>query len=889
MNIFRGLIKKLRGQKGELEGGAKSLVTALIVITILLAYLPVINTAAKGGDWTISGALTYLEGNGYTVYADPSGNFYSNTLLPNSDNTYDIGSSSLAYRDLFLGRNASIAGTATIGTANVTGIITATTGNIDTVNGTQGTFTTGNFTSLYQNGFQVPTASGTPDYVVGVNTIYDDVFIFGDNATYATGYWVKSGATGQVVYTSVTWADAHAWAIANKTNNQMAWIASSNTTLEVPTGRTATYVVAANDAPAHVKAQADEVLTGAGMQTRINAVLTALNVTGIHQSLVLFGSFTCDGQINAVSNVDVELVGIITVASDSNIHGIEFDGTVNPITNSIWRNINLVRSGTTNGSQIYGIHFTGTINHTVQLLSPTITNSIDSTGADCYSAGLMIGNGSGTYYVTEPFIDAGTITVTNSNTGGAYGISIYHGNGEPEITNTRATTTASGSAVYVTEWIGNALLTNMTGKGYVNGFSTDGGGYTLDNSNFYAGAGGSNSAGIRLGNSGSGRINNTNGYSYPVNHSNAFIAVADSETTITGGYFGPQRYDQISGWSLVNSLPADNGRFRPDFTTFNWGLSGIMNLFFTGNNPGVTLKIGYTVGGGEIASGVDISAGGTGALVGLSVTVPVEFAAGAYMYITPSANYTGYIYVGWTATYNYACWGAYFTSGVKLAKITFKNSTISGAMAGNDIGVYFDNTPTTHKVRFENCRIQTLGNFAPAYSEITFTQSPFFNCVFSMNGGTYANYAARLPYGDSNTYLINLSTISEFIPPGKVRTYTGTIATLTENAFNSLDNPFGQAVRVLDLQVYVSTAATATSPNIDCGIGSSATTDYATMFDDLPGETIGFYKSTIATPGTQTVPVLWQSGAGNRYLNHSIKGAAATGMVATYVVTVMGN
>lgn len=127
-----------------------------------------------------------------------------------------------------------------------------------------------------------------------------------------------------------------------------------------------------------------------------------------------------------------------------------------------------------------------------------------------------------------------------------------------------------------------------------------------------------------------------------------------------------------------------------------------------------------------------------------------------------------------------------------------------------------------------------------------------------------------------------------YIGAGEIVTHCGSIATLTQDAFNSVDNPFGQNVALLSLDIYVATAATATAPNIDCGIGSSATTDYATLFDDLPGETIGFYRSTIATPGTQTVPILWASGSGNRYLNMSIKGAAATGMVATYVATVMG-
>jgi hypothetical protein len=128
-----------------------------------------------------------------------------------------------------------------------------------------------------------------------------------------------------------------------------------------------------------------------------------------------------------------------------------------------------------------------------------------------------------------------------------------------------------------------------------------------------------------------------------------------------------------------------------------------------------------------------------------------------------------------------------------------------------------------------------------------------------------------------------------YLAPGEVRTYSGTIATLTENAYNSIDMPYLQSGRVIKLDIYVSTAATATTPNIDCGIGSSATTDYVTLFNDLPGETIGYYTSTIATPGTQTVPQTWETGGGNRYLNMSIKDAAATGMVATYTVTVMGN
>lgn len=55
--------------------------------------------------------------------------------------------------------------------------------------------------NLSISGFQVPKASGTPDYVVGVNTAADDV-------PGSSGYWVKSGVTGQVIRsTADTYAD----------------------------------------------------------------------------------------------------------------------------------------------------------------------------------------------------------------------------------------------------------------------------------------------------------------------------------------------------------------------------------------------------------------------------------------------------------------------------------------------------------------------------------------------------------------------------------------------------------------------------------------------------------------------------------------------------------
>jgi hypothetical protein len=646
---------------------------------------------------------------------------------------------------------------------------------------------------------------------------------------------------------------------------------------DIPTGRGATYVIAANDAPAHMKAQADYVCDGTADDVEIQAAFAAVAATGVRGSVSLVGTFATSATINAVSNVDVSGPATITVTSNSNIHGVVFDG----VTNAIWDGITINRAGTTNGSQIFAVQFTKTVDSTTKLHNCVVNNSVISTGSDCFAVGIYIGSGSGTFYSTEPDVSGCVVTCSGNGAGGVYGMAIYHGMGEPKISNTEVITTAAGSAVYLTEWIGNAWLDNVTGRGFLNGFSTDGGSYTLTSCNFHAGAGSSSSAGIRLGNQGSGKIYNTNGYSYPAQYSNGMTIVADNEAYIEGGYFGPERHDQLKGWSVTAAVLPDNGQFRPDFTEYSWSLAGIFTLYITGTNPGVTLDIGTTVGGNQIASAIDISAGGVGKLLSVPISAH-SLTAGAYLYATVSAVYTGKIYVAYTASYDYlGCYGVLATGGVVNGKTTFKNSYIMGAVTGSDIAVYFNETKATNNLLFDNCYIRSQGGWALAYATIVQTRCPFNNCTFDLGGGTLTNYLAYFKTG--------LNTFLGYIAPGEIRTYSGTIATLTENAFNSLDNPFGQAVRVLDLQINVTTGATATTPDLDCGIGSSATTDYTTLFDDLPGETIGFYTSTIATPGAQTVPQLWASGSGNRYLNMSIKGAAATGMVASYTVTVMGN
>ena len=130
----------------------------------------------------------------------------------------------------------------------------------------------------------------------------------------------------------------------------------------------------------------------------------------------------------------------------------------------------------------------------------------------------------------------------------------------------------------------------------------------------------------------------------------------------------------------------------------------------------------------------------------------------------------------------------------------------------------------------------------------------------------------------------------KYLEPGEVRTYSGTITAGGAGTITSLDNPFGQTVAVLNLQINVTTAD-ADAPNIDADLNAANNSVAGlSLFDDLPGETTGYYLSTVAaTGGKQTVPQLWGSGSGNRYLNIAITDNDGTQLVATYTVTVMRN
>ena len=229
----------------------------------------------------------------------------------------------------------------------------------------------------------------------------------------------------------------------------------------------------------------------------------------------------------------------------------------------------------------------------------------------------------------------------------------------------------------------------------------------------------------------------------------------------------------------------------------------------------------------------------------------------------------------------------YYTNGVNLRYSTdnavVSRNKIKGnigllvVVAGRGISLYDGDDITVSDNVIETCAV-AFDLYAVDVVRPIFTGNSWYGCTYD----NLTNLAV------SPTIRRNTKSGFSYLGSGEIATYSFLISTLTQDAFNSVDNPFGRSVILLSEDYYVSVGATATTPNIDCGLGSSATTDYTNLTNDLPGETIGCYKSTIATPGTQTVPLIWTSGAGNRYLNHSIKDAAATGMVMRCTVTIMG-
>ena len=217
-------------------------------------------------------------------------------------------------------------------------------------------------------------------------------------------------------------------------------------------------------------------------------------------------------------------------------------------------------------------------------------------------------------------------------------------------------------------------------------------------------------------------------------------------------------------------------------------------------------------------------------------------------------------------------------------KITDNYCIGCGATSSIWAGLHFDTGTTYNTITGNYCmniagRHQAYGLYILAGSTGNIVKNNHFLNNEVLNVGNFGTGTIIL---DNDGY----------IAPGEIRTYSGTITGGAKDNVTSIDNPFGQAVRVLDINLEI-TNQSAAGGLLCAGVGPSASADYETMLASLPtdvGTAYPYFFNSIrtATYGKQSNPVNWATGSGNRYLNF-YSHAATTGLTATYTITVMGN
>ena len=423
----------------------------------------------------------------------------------------------------------------------------------------------------------------------------------------------------------------------------------------VPTGRTASYVIAASDASTTVKAQADQVCTATvstgNDATIINAALTTLNALGGTQSLSLVGDFYCTSQINAVSNVNVNLNGTITVNSNGLDNGINY----NAITNSTWSDIVVYRIGAPVGtSDIWFMYANATLinngcDQSLQLLNYKSYNKCTGTLYNCQ--GIMIMDSS-------PYIDGFYATGGGDNISGVEncGVMVFCDKGNSDTSQGNKPTLKNGTGVSGYGWLSggiyvaeesDATVKNCIGYGNTglvfNGFST---------------------CGIISDNNDMSTFTNCKGYGGDgAAYSHGILAWGCSAATfigcegIPGKYNGGSSYS--SGWYLTqNATPklinctgqsptlgvkyvysASGSHQFPDPAPLAAGYEIVMysmQIYINNSTPGVTLSVGTTPGGSNIASGIDCSLPpGSAPAFGLG---RIAIYPGQHIYATPSGG-----------------------------------------------------------------------------------------------------------------------------------------------------------------------------------------------------------------------------------------------------------
>jgi hypothetical protein len=612
-----------------------------LILLIVGGALPMIQAVIEHTqDKTLEQAGEYWESMGYVAYTDPSGILHVNSVEPNADDTYDLGTAILRFKNIY-GMDVYVDGT------------------------------------LYQGGFAVPKASGNPDYVVGVNTATDDV-------PGATGYWVKSGATGQVIETNASAVVSIQYALD----------------------------------------------TAAGV--------------GTHQKVTLIGDFPCSTIITPKSNVDVELQGSITITMTSATISINF----NNIINSIWSGGTITRAGTINPVGMANtMQFVGACDQTLVIRDMEVISTIVCATTEQNGAIRIMTLGVGVTDPSPTFINV-TARASSGATGPVAAGWLVGGFGNTPYFNNCVGYGGGGNMNegWFFQDGTKAIGDNIKGYGgTVSVVESDGitiwdmAEPTLNSPIGYGGNGGTIAAGIRMTGGASKPVLNSpigiGGWLPYAGGKNAGIMIENSASPIiNNGFGGPQTKAQ---WFSYDD--ANNGRFRP-FATYRYQLVSLYIYIWASDMGTTTLDIGTTVGGHEIAQ--NINCNGEQWVFPIIATLPV--AANGYLYVTPSAPVADdKFFIGYTVAYDSGHQIGLVLDTIGAAKIV--GGTYIGTYNGFGVEVGTVGVTST-RWSINNATLDNYNDISETYHAglnyiPTMADVPIYNCTFKGQAQAVLSFA----------------------------------------------------------------------------------------------------------------------------------------------------
>lgn len=589
---------------------------------------------------TIEDMMAYWLEQGYVAYADPDGTLHVYDIEPNDTCTYDLGSLSKYFRNIYINGELVTTGTVSgdlIPTDNDTYDLGSATHQWKDLYITDGSIYLGGRT-ITADGTQLKvddtyiSAPGTPDYVVGVNTATDDV-------PGSSGYWVKSGATGQVVETN-----------------------------------------------------ADPIVS-------IQWAIDTVNASGERGLVVLKGTFSGDTQIVAKSNVDVHLQGEIDIDTDVSNEGILFYGVVN----SIWSGGTIKRQGTTSSlTQVIGIG--GNSDRTLVIRDMQVISEIIGGGPEGSSGVMSANGGptfinvvakgspNATGCQTNGFMFVSTADDGNILSNPLVVNCVGYAGGGRFSAGFMIVSALSDQALFL-HCIGYGSNTSTAGESQDGWLIWDGGSPVLNNCTGYGG-GEANPSGNGYG------IQIDGGSSRPTINGGVFYGGIGSNCINQGAYIGNASAPVLNG---VTGMPLQYSArhwYASDptvgFKPFAGKAYMLLSMYvgLQARVSGVTLDIGTTVGGHEIGQGISLDTGANWIPFNLTKQA---LAADGLMYLTPSGAVPALtLFVNYTVAYNSGYQGGLTLNTMGAPSIN-ACTFLAGKGGGRTSSVFLDTDSTAVK------------------------------------------------------------------------------------------------------------------------------------------------------------------------------------------------